>query len=76
MPRKLRVSSKKFEKFIIANGCVYVRTKGDHHIYHRKDLFRPIVIPIRDTLPLMVVENNLATLGISYDDFERAIARR
>lgn len=71
MPRKLRVSWKKFAKFVIASGCVHVRTKGDHHIYRRPDLLRPIVIPARDPLPLGVVESNLATLGISYDEFEK-----
>jgi len=36
---------KRFEKFLIFIGCGLEREKGDHRIYWRKGLKRPVVIP-------------------------------
>ncbi len=59
---------KKFEKFLLAHGCEFTRETGDHRIYWKKDLKRPIVIP-RDKLPPMLVLNNLRTLGVSREAY-------
>ena len=63
------VSWKKFEKFILFIGCVLVREKGDHRIYHKAGLKRPIVTPRDDELPVFIIRNNLRVPGISSADY-------
>lgn len=59
----------KFEKFLISAGCVFKREKGDHRIYWKKGIKRPIVIPRDRSLPPFIILNNLRVLGISKEDF-------
>ena len=54
-----------FEKFLFHVGCKFKREKGDHRIYWKQGLKRPIVIPRDTALPPMIILNNLRTLGIS-----------
>ncbi len=63
------ISWKKFEKFLLFVGCEFVREKGDHRIYWREDLKRPIVIPRQRDLPVFVIKNNLRILGISVKQY-------
>ena len=65
MTRLTPISYKKFEKFLFYIGCELVRQKGDHRIYKRSDLHRPLVVPADKDIPLFVIRNNLRVLGIS-----------
>jgi len=56
---------KKFEKFLLYIGCKFTREKGDHRIYWKNGIHRPIVIPRDKNLPPFVIMNNLRILGIS-----------
>lgn len=67
------VSWKQFDKFLIEAGCQLVREKGDHRIYWRADLNRPVVVPKEKQLPVFVVKNNLRTLGIPVSEYLRMI---
>jgi predicted RNA binding protein YcfA (HicA-like mRNA interferase family) len=69
MPKKNTVSWKKFEKFLLAVGCRFEREKGDHRIFSRNDVTRPIVFPRDNPLPLFVIRNNLKLLNISWEEF-------
>jgi predicted RNA binding protein YcfA (HicA-like mRNA interferase family) len=60
---------KKFEKFLKFIGCVFVREKGDHRMYHRDGLTRPIVVPRDTAIPVFVIRNNLRVLGISVREY-------
>ncbi len=60
---------KKFEKFLLFVGCQFKREKGDHRIYWRDDLKRPIVLPRETQLPRFIIQNNLRTLGISTKEY-------
>ncbi|MFH1145393.1 MAG: type II toxin-antitoxin system HicA family toxin [bacterium] len=60
---------KKFEKFLFFVGCNFEREKGDHRVYWRYDLKRPIVIPRNSSLPMFIVRNNLRLLGISPQEY-------
>jgi len=63
------ISWKKFEKFLLFIGCVLSREKGDHRIYRKTGLKRPIVIPRDATLPIFIVRNNLRVLNITPEDY-------
>lgn len=67
------VPFKKFERFLFYMGCVFKRQKGDHKIYERADLKRPLVIPHEKELPDFIVSTNLETLKISKKEFLRII---
>ena len=65
MARLTPIHWKRFEKFLLFMGCHFEREKGDHRIYWRGDLKRPVVIPRDKELPVFVIRNNLRILGIS-----------
>ena len=69
MPRLAPTSWKKFEKFVLFVGCHFERKKGDHRIYWREGLKRPIVFPEDKELPIFVIRNNLRILGISVEEY-------
>jgi predicted RNA binding protein YcfA (HicA-like mRNA interferase family) len=60
---------KKFEKFLLFLGCHFEREKGDHRIYWRDGLKRPVVIPRDGELPIFIIRNNLRILGISPEEY-------
>lgn len=55
----------KFEKFLLSVGCCLVRTRGDHRMYDKPGLRRPIVIKAVKDLPVFIIKNNLSELKIS-----------
>lgn len=63
------ISWKKFEKFLFFVGCEFKREKGDHRIYWRQGLKRPVVIPRDNELPIFIIRNNLRVLNISMEEF-------
>ena len=60
---------KEFEKFLFAQGCTFKREKGDHRIYTKSGVLRPLVVPRRGALPTFIILNNLRTLGISREEY-------
>jgi predicted RNA binding protein YcfA (HicA-like mRNA interferase family) len=69
MPKIGKINWRKFEKFLFKVGCVFKRNKGDHRIYTKPNLKRPIVIPRDKELPEFIILKNLNTLGISRDEY-------
>ena len=69
MPRIAPIHWKKFEKFLLYVGCIFEREKGDHRIYSRSDLKRPVVIPRDTNLPVFIINNNLRLLSVSHTNY-------
>lgn len=69
MPQLTPISRKKFEKFLKYIGCNLKRTKGDHLIFDRTGLDRPVVITSDKEVPVFIVRNNIRTLKISPDEY-------
>lgn len=69
------ISWRRFEKFLIFVGCSFKRQKGDHRIYSRIDLKRPVVIPEEKNLPVFIIRNNLRVLGISVEEYLEILKR-
>jgi len=76
MPKIEAVHWKEFEKFLLFVGCEFTREKGDHRVYWRKDLKRPIVVPRDTQLPAFIILNNLRTLGISREEYLVSIQKK
>jgi predicted RNA binding protein YcfA (HicA-like mRNA interferase family) len=70
LPRITPISLKKYKKFLKYIGCVFKRKgKGDHLIYSRSDLNRPVVVVDDREVPSLHQETNLATLRLSKEDY-------
>src|SRR5581483_7064532 len=65
MPVLRQIPWKEFEAFLRSVGCSLVREAGDHRIWQKDGLRRPIVVPKYNPLPIFIVKNNLRILGIS-----------
>jgi predicted RNA binding protein YcfA (HicA-like mRNA interferase family) len=50
-------------------GCKFDRTKGDHCIYKKEGLKRPVIFPMINNIPVFIILNNLKTLGISREGY-------
>lgn len=75
MPRIQSIHWKEFEKFLVKVGCEFKREKGDHRVYWKNGIKRPIVIPRDISLPAFIVLNNLRVLGISRDEYLKIISK-
>ena len=75
MAHLIPIHWKKFEKFLLFIGCYFKREKGDHRIYWRKGLKRPIVITRNKNLPVLIIRNNLRVLSISPDEYIEILKR-
>ena len=65
LPTEYRVQVKIFEMA----GCVYVRTKGDHLIYHYPGAIRPVFIPKYREVPVFIIQNNMRIIGMSRERY-------
>jgi len=64
-PTHYQVQIKIFEM----TGCVYVRTKGDHIVYHYPGTVRPVIIPKSKEVPIFVIRNNMRIIGLSREKY-------
>jgi len=69
MPRIRSIHWKEFEKFLFKIGCQFIREKGDHRVYWKKGMKRPVVIPRDTSLPAFIILNNLKILSISREEY-------
>ncbi len=69
MPRINSIHWKEFERFILSLGCEFKREKGDHRIYWKKGIKRPVVFPRDTALPPFIILNNLRVLGVSREEY-------
>lgn len=69
MPRLAPVHWKVFERFLLDIGCRFIREKGDHQMYFKKGINRPLVVPKYPALPIFIIRNNLRTLDISVEEY-------
>jgi len=63
-PTDWRTQIRIFEAF----GCIFVRQKGDHLIYHHPDAKRAVVIPRYEEIPVTIIMNIMKTVGMSRDE--------
>lgn len=75
MPRLTPVHHRKLEKVFKNKGFVYVRTKGDHLVYTKKGIDRPIVIPMYKEIPEFIILRNLRTAGITRKEYLKIIEK-
>lgn len=69
MPALRPVHYKKFETFLREIGCQRVRQEGDHRVWTRHDLIRPIIVRTKKDLPVFEIKSNLRTLRIGTKEY-------
>lgn len=75
MPRITPVDWRRFERFVASLGCTFVRINGDHHIWEKPGIPRPVVVPRYRAIPPYIIKTNLRTLGISTKEYLRLIEK-
>lgn len=68
------ISYIRFEKFLRSVGCTFDRQEGDHLIYKKSGLNRPIVFPKIKDIPKFIILNNLRTLKIGREKYLKIIS--
>ena len=69
MPALRPLHYKKFEQFLLKIGCRLVRQEGDHRVWDRDDLIRPVIVRTKKDLPVFEIKSNLRTLRISTQEY-------
>ena len=69
MPKLGPLHYKALVKVFEADGFRHFRTEGDHMIFTKVGLIRPVVIPKYPIVPVFIIKNNLRTSGISRDRY-------
>jgi predicted RNA binding protein YcfA (HicA-like mRNA interferase family) len=69
MSRIVPIHYRKLVQVLESEGFVFVRERGDHMIFTKSGLLRPIVVPRYDALPVFIIKNVLRTAQISRDRY-------
>lgn len=69
MSRIIPISYKKLIRVLEAEGFALVRERGDHMIFAKAAILRPVVVPRYDALPVFIIKNVLRTAGISRERY-------
>ena len=55
-------------------GFSCVRIEGDHYVYTKEGVIRPIVIPDWREMPVFIIKNNLRSANISREEYFTLLA--
>ncbi len=69
------VDWRRLESFLVQYGCTFKRMKGDHRVYSKPGLKRPVIVPQYDPLPSFIILNNLRILGATKEQFLKFLGR-
>ncbi|HEY7334760.1 MAG TPA: type II toxin-antitoxin system HicA family toxin [Bryobacteraceae bacterium] len=75
MPSIRPVSCKRLVKVFEADGFICVRTEGDHMVFTKPGVLRPLVIPKYASVPVFIIKNNLRAAGISRERYFELLDR-
>lgn len=69
MPRIIPIPASRLRKVFEKAGFKCVRTEGDHFVYTKAGVARPVAIPDWKEVPVFVIKNNLRTAGITREEY-------
>ena len=69
MPRLTPLPYQRLCRVFELAGFKLVREEGDHRVYTKPGIMRPIVIPCYRAVPVFIILNNLRTAGISREQY-------
>lgn len=56
-------------------GFKLVRQKGDHLVYSKAGVKRPVIIPMYKEIPVFIILNNLRVAGLNRDEYFKLLER-
>ena len=75
MPRIVPIPYQKLVRVLEAEGFAFVRERGDHMIFSKPGILRPLVVPRYDALPVFIIKNVLRTAQISRERYLELLSR-
>ncbi len=69
MSRIVPTHYRKVIRILELEGFILVRERGDHMIYTRAGVLRPVVVPRYNPLPVFIIKNVLRTARISRERY-------
>ena len=69
MPNIAPVSYQTLVRVFEKDGFQFQRQRGDHLIYTKPGIPRPVVIPMYDQIPVFIIRNNLRTARMSRERY-------
>lgn len=69
MPRITPISWKILECIFLKDGFKFDRQNGDHRVYVKKGILRPVVIPTYKEIDTEVIKSNMRSAGMSRDRY-------
>ena len=73
MPKITPLSPERLKRVFEKAGFKCVRTEGDHFVYTKEGVPRPVVIPDWKAIPVFIIKNNLRTAGLTRDEYFRLL---
>jgi len=69
MPRIVAIPYQKLVRVFEMDGFVFVREKGDHMIFTKPGILRPLVVPRYDAVPVFIIKNLPRTAQIDRERY-------
>jgi predicted RNA binding protein YcfA (HicA-like mRNA interferase family) len=69
MPKISPIPARKLMRVFERAGFSCVRIEGDHYVYTKDGVARPIVIPDWREIPVFIIKNNLRSANISREEY-------
>lgn len=69
MPRLTPIHYRRLAKVFEKKGFYYVRTSGDHLVYEKEGIIRPVIIPMYKEVPEFIILKNLKTAKITRKEY-------
>lgn len=69
MPKIVPIPANRLRKVFERAGFKCVRIEGDHFVYTKQGITRPVVIPDWKEVPVFIIKNNLRTAGITREEY-------
>ena len=63
------ISHQRLRRVFEMDGFRLVREEGDHMVFTKPGVLRPVVIPKYPAVPVFVIRNNLRTAGMSRERY-------
>lgn len=75
MSRLTPVHYRKLARVFEHKGFGHVRTRGDHLVYAKEGILRPVVIPKYKEIPEFIILKNLKTAGITRSEYLKLLKK-
>ena len=69
MPKITPIPAGRLRKIFEKAGFMCARIEGDHFVYTKPGVARPVVIPDWKDVPVFIIKNNMRTAGITREEY-------